>query len=183
MKMKDIYLYFQKIYIKLLIMNKFTIKDLSEGRCAVKNDGTVEELNKVLRAAFPKDVQSYGACRFYHKGESCNWVGFDNIENFQSVKDFLAELEKPEFPKKGDRILVSNNGITWSESIFLTYAKAPYIPVICVAEGDEDDFESGCGVNTTKWTYWKPLPEKKTIKVTKKEIAEKYGVDEIEIID
>lgn len=32
-------------------MNKFTIKNLSEGRCAVINDGTIEELNKVLRAA------------------------------------------------------------------------------------------------------------------------------------
>ena len=183
MKMKDIYLYFQKTYIKLLIMNKFTIKDLAEGRCAVKNDGTVEELNKVLKAAFPKDVQSSGDWNFYIKIYD-EWGGCDSTKlPIQSVKDFLEELEKSEFPKKGDRILVSNNGITWSESIFLTYAKAPYIPVICVAEGDEDSFESGCGVNTTKWTYWKPLPKKKILKVTKKEIATKYGVDEVEIID
>lgn len=164
-------------------MNKFTIEDLSEGRCAVINDGTVEELNKVLRAAFPNSPKANGSQVYYyaHINVTCNV--YKPTIPVQSVKDFLAELEKPEFPKKGDRILVSNNGITWSESIFLTYAKAPYIPVICVAEDDEDDFERGCGVSTTKWTYWKPLPEKKILKVTKQEIAKKFDVDEIEIID
>lgn len=164
-------------------MNKFTIKDLSEGRCAVINDGTVEELNKVLRAAFPNSPKANGSWIYYYTDIKVGGGVHKPTIPIQSVKDFLAELEKPEFPKKGDRILVSNNGITWSESIFLTYAKAPYIPVICVAEGDEDDFERGCGVGTTKWTYWKPLPKKKILKVTKQEIAKKFDVDEVEIID
>lgn len=158
---------------------------MAEGKCAVRNDGTVEELIKVLKAAFPFAERTvHGNGRLYYKHGSKSWNStFGTKLPAQSVKDFLEELEKSEFPKKGDRILVSNNGITWNESIFLTYAKAPYIPVICVAEGDEDDFESGCGVNTTKWTYWKPLPEKKVIKVTMQEIAEKYGVDEVKIVE
>lgn len=49
-------------------MAKFTIKDWAEGRCAVKNDGTVEELNKVLKAAFPvKNQSAIGSCDIYFK--------------------------------------------------------------------------------------------------------------------
>lgn len=44
-------------------------------------------------------------------------------------------------------------------------------------------FERGCRVDTTKWTYWKPLPKKKILKVTKQEIAKKFDVDEVEIIN
>lgn len=48
-------------------MTKFTIKDLAEGKCAVKNDGTVEELNKVLKAAFPSaEETAYGKNLFYY---------------------------------------------------------------------------------------------------------------------
>lgn len=35
---------------------KYTIKDLAEGRCSLKNDGTIEELQLVLDLAFPQDT-------------------------------------------------------------------------------------------------------------------------------
>ena len=33
----------------------YTIEDLKNGKCAVINDGTPEELSKVLKLAFPDD--------------------------------------------------------------------------------------------------------------------------------
>lgn len=57
-------------------MAKFTIKDLAEGRCAVKNDGTVEELNKVLKAAFPvKNQPAIGSSDIYFKINGGFWTG------------------------------------------------------------------------------------------------------------
>ena len=75
-------------------MAKFTIKDLAEGRCAVKNDGTVEELNKVLKAAFPvKNQSAIGTSDIYFKINGGFWIGgCDTKLPVQSVKDFLEEL-------------------------------------------------------------------------------------------
>ena len=54
----------------------FTIEDLKQGRCAVINDGTLEELREVLRLAFPDSILD---------------VSLDKNTNLptQSVKDFL----------------------------------------------------------------------------------------------
>ena len=126
-------------------MTKFTIKDFAEGRCAVKNDGTVEELNKVLKAAFPTDIESTGGWDFYMKKNlDDEWIGADFTElPIQSVKDFLEELEKPKLPKRGDRILVSIDGHYWEKSIFLTYIEGAKDPIICVAKDDEELFNHG----------------------------------------
>lgn len=76
-------------------MAKFTIKDLAEGRCAVKNDGTVEELNKVLKAAFPvKNQPAIGSSDIYFKINGGFWTsGCDTKLPVQSVKDFLALMQ------------------------------------------------------------------------------------------
>ena len=127
-------------------MAKFTIKDLAEGKCAVKNDGTVEELNKVLRAAFPKDVQSSGDWIYYAKHYYSNrWESFTRIEiPVQSVKEFLEELESLKLPKRGDRILVYDTCTNcWLERIFITYIEGAKHPVVCVADIYEREFNSG----------------------------------------
>src|SRR5690606_38919074 len=85
---------------------KYTIEDLRNGKCAVKNDGTVEELNEVLRLAFPSDKSVIeGANKYYYassnKGE---WRGSYYSSNdlpVQSVKDFLDRRE--DF-KHGDEV-------------------------------------------------------------------------------
>lgn len=90
-------------------MAKFTIKDLAEGKCAVKNDGSVEELNKVLKAAFPIDIKAVGNAAFYRKLRVGHWIGKEIIElPIQSVKDFLEEIEKPKLPKRKDKIMKFN---------------------------------------------------------------------------
>lgn len=164
-------------------MNKFTIKDLSEGRCAVINDGTVEELNKVLRVAFPNSPKTNGSLVYYYADINVTCNVYKPTIPVQSVKDFLEELEKPEFPKKGDRILVSDKGNNWREAIFVTYIEGALLPIMCVYFDDEYDFKNNKIFRTVGWKYWKPISEKKVIKVTMEEIAEKFDVDEVEIID
>lgn len=72
----------------------YTIKDLSEGRCAVKNDGTLEELRKVLKKAFPKDLTyTKGISDFYYRYSAISSCGNDfTYLPFQSVKDFLKQI-------------------------------------------------------------------------------------------
>ena len=164
-------------------MAKFTIKDLAEGRCAVKNDGTIEELNKVLMAAFPEDVKAHGGCRFYHKDGLYNWIGVSNAEHFQSVKDFLEELETPKLPKRGDRIWVKNKDCDrWYDKIFVTFIPGSVYSICCVLGNDEEKFYNNKPFMTNEWEYWKPI-EKKVLEVTLEDIAKKYEVDEVKIVE
>lgn len=81
-------------------MKRYTIKDLSEGRCAVENDGTLDELKEVLSKAFPNDASSSvikGCHKFYYKSEISKSIWFfSDTTNLptQSVKDFLVDDEK-----------------------------------------------------------------------------------------
>lgn len=68
-------------------MKRYTIKDLSEGKCAVINDGTRKELAKVL--ANP----CLGIWKYYWK-DNCSDIK-PNLP-CQSVKDFIIEDEFPE---------------------------------------------------------------------------------------
>lgn len=80
--------YFTKLY---------TIQDLKDGKVAVENDGTVEDLNKVLISAFPDDVGSSGLNLIYERVKEGEWGGrADSSLPNQSVKDFLAQLSKEE---------------------------------------------------------------------------------------
>jgi hypothetical protein len=78
--------HFQKLY---------TIQDLKDGKVAVENDGTVEDLNKVLISAFPDDVGSNGLNLIYERVKEGECGGrADSSLPTQSVKDFLAQLSK-----------------------------------------------------------------------------------------
>lgn len=73
-------------------MRVYTIHDLANGKCAVKNDGTIEELKTVLALAFP-DYKTKGTFAYYWRSE---WGGTYYNKKlkphlpFQSVKDFLS---------------------------------------------------------------------------------------------
>ena len=50
-------------------MNEKLIKQLREGTIALKNDGTLDELNKVLIYAFPYEgSMSQGVAKYYFAG-------------------------------------------------------------------------------------------------------------------
>ena len=76
---------------------KYIIQDLADGKCAVLNDGTVEELREVLRKAFPEDtIFIEGLSKYYYKhifsGNYGVWVSNEEIRlPIQSVKDFLEK--------------------------------------------------------------------------------------------
>lgn len=71
---------------------KFTIQDLSDGKCAVINDGSLDELKNVLSKAFPECGKVQGAATYYQavKEDNSLWEAIDHTElSTQSVKDFL----------------------------------------------------------------------------------------------
>jgi hypothetical protein len=69
--------------------NRFTIKDLSEGKCAVINDGTVEEFTKIFKMAFNQETPISGSRRFYCKYLEV-WSSSHILDlPTQSVKEFL----------------------------------------------------------------------------------------------
>lgn len=71
---------------------KYTIKDLAEGKCAVRNNGTPEELSKVLIAAFGSgNTLAIDNFCYYRRGHN-TWQGTkETLLPIQSVKDFIVE--------------------------------------------------------------------------------------------
>ncbi len=80
----------------------FKIKDISEGRCAILNDGTVEELKIVLLSAFPLSTITPTGCNMFYErdyifndGEELSWLGVNDTNlPYQSVKVFMKEIEE-----------------------------------------------------------------------------------------
>lgn len=77
---------------------EFTIQDLAEGRCAVHNDGTLDELKLVLQAAFPRDtVEPSSKNKFYYRMFNPRdfWTGSSTTDKpHQSVKTFIKNMSK-----------------------------------------------------------------------------------------
>jgi hypothetical protein len=78
----------------------YTIEDLRNGKCAVINDGTLDELRKVINLAFPEDQTTLaGAFMLYRKHDDINryWYGVDGTDlPKQSVKYFLKPKQMKE---------------------------------------------------------------------------------------
>jgi hypothetical protein len=89
----------------------YTIEDLRNGKCAVINDGTLQELQKVLKLAFPNETTAKKGnkhlySRFLGGWSDGNYGGLPT----QSVKDFLK--------KENMQTNVSNN----SDDLFNIYS-------------------------------------------------------------
>jgi hypothetical protein len=152
---------------------KYTIEDLRNGKCAVRNDGTAEELIEVLSLAFPEDKRAYligGAHKFYYKSPYNNW-GFSMVDSTelptQSVKDFL----EPEF-KRGDKVMVGGH-----ERIFLAKIDGAKYPYIYVSSSSENDFLSGRPFRIATTGKVEPIPKKEVPEYTMKEAIEKMGYE------
>lgn len=76
---------------------RYTIEDLTQGRVAVKNDGTVRELRDLLSQAFPKDY-CYTSCDmsyYYANDDGSGWLATtDTTLPAQSVRDFLKSEQE-----------------------------------------------------------------------------------------
>lgn len=98
-------------------LNQKLIQQLRNGEIAAENNGTLEQLREVLKAAFPKDETTVeGNHRFYfmkhvHTNE---WLCFDEINlPIISVADFYQPEPKPQ-PKKSNPIHYLVDGVEYS---------------------------------------------------------------------
>ena len=170
-------------------MNEKLIKQLREGNIALKNDGTLEDLEKALQYAFPLDkgITSGLYLKYIASNDKDCWIGTDNTcLKSHSVKEFLkSENEYPkimkvsrfpintkeDFKNASTRVVFMekrNRFLAWHNSRTLEQSK-----------------------NETKvftWNYavdldWQPEREIKPLKLTMEQIAEKFNAERIEIVN
>lgn len=87
-------------FFELLDPKTYTISDLANGVCAVENDGTLKELQKVIGSSFPNAPKPFNNYVYYFSKPHMDgyWEKSNNAPDLptQSVKLFLQQLEKPE---------------------------------------------------------------------------------------
>lgn len=125
----------------------YTIKDLSEGKVAVVNDGTIEQLATVLKAAFPNDIISLGGDYKYYL-QSSNISSWwcrrrDTDLPTQSVKEFIKQIktenmDDSRFPFKlkvnDAQTIIDWACSNWREKLVVRWAKQMLIDKIVVIE-------------------------------------------------
>ena len=170
-------------------MNEKLIKQLREGTIALKNDGTLEDLKKVLGYAFPEDItNSEGTFKFYYKRPYYHEWGCSDIINAptHSVKEFLKP--ENEYPKV---MKVSGKPIKTKEVFKNAITRVVFMEKCgkFIAWLDADTIEKSENITSTiTWNYavdldWQPEEEKKPLKLTMEQIAEKFNAEKIEIVN
>ena len=170
-------------------MNEKLIKQLREGTIALKNDGTLEELNKVLRYAFPNEPsESKGIRKYYFATSNKDYWTLNDTTNLpsHSVKEFLKP--ENEYPKV---MKVSNKPIKTKEDFKNANKRVVFMKKNdrFIAWFDADTIEKSENVTSTLcWNYavdldWQPEEETKPLKLTMEQIAEKFNAEKIEIVN
>ena len=170
-------------------MNEKLIKQLREGTIALKNDGTLDELNKVLRYAFPNEPSESKGIRKYYFATSNKyyWTLNDTTDlPTHSVKEFLKP--ESEYPKV---MIVSNIPIKTKEDLHYTINRVvlmeknnKFIAWSVATTLEEAEYET----EVFTWNYavdldWQPEEETKPLKLTMEQIAEKFNAEKIEIVN
>jgi hypothetical protein len=103
-------------------LNKKLIEDLKNGNVILKNDGTLEELQTILRKAFPTDECSISGTRTYYKANSVDtnvWASYNNINEYnlvKSVKDFfINKYTIEEINTRSDILVYINSNEEFNE--------------------------------------------------------------------
>ena len=170
-------------------MNEKLIKQLREGTIALNNDGTLEDLEKVLKYAFPLDkgITSGLYLKYIASNDKDCWIGTDNTcLKSHSVKEFLKP--ESEYPKV---MRVSCNPIKTKEDLYYTINRVVFMEKNnkFIAWGtattlEEAEYET----EVFTWNYavdldWQPEEETKPLKLTMEQIAEKFNAEKIEIVN
>lgn len=109
---------------------KSLIKQLQDGEIAIKNDGSVEDLNRVLKAAFPKDTWlAKGDCLYYYAKcmGSPRWrTSNKTLLTPHSVSEFIKELDNMEktrtiTPKQAQSI-IDSACLGWKDALSKKWA-------------------------------------------------------------
>ena len=165
-------------------MNKKLIKKLAAGEIAVKNDGTVEQLRKVLKAAFPDDeFPVKGSDVYYYSGDGGKWAAFRETRlPSHPISDFYTD-DKPEFVR-GEVVEVRDSeGDNWQRRIYLTKIEGSTHQYICVGYAHEDRFRVKKEFDINYWRQIRKLnPVVKHIEVTLDEIAAWKGCKPEQIV-
>ena len=170
-------------------MNEKLIKQLREGTIALKNDGTLDELNKVLKYAFPNEPsESKGTFKYYYKRPYFNeWVCSDKIDvPTHSVKEFLKpESEYPKVMRVSDIPIKTKEDLDYTRNRVVFMEKNnKFIAWNAATTLEEAEYET----YVFTWNYavdlnWKPEEETKPLKLTMEQIAEKFNAEKIEIVN
>ena len=170
-------------------MNEKLIKQLREGTIALKNDGTLNELIKVLKYAFPLDIGNTTGLYLNYSASNKKdyWTGADtpNLPS-HSVKEFLKP--ENEYPKV---MKVSKKPIKTKEDFKNASTRVVFMEKCgkFIAWLNEDTIEKSENVtSTTAWNYavdldWQPEEETKPLKLTMEQIAQKFNAEKIEIVN
>ena len=170
-------------------MNEKLIKQLREGTIALKNDGTLDELNKVLKYAFPNEPsESKGIANYYFAGLNKDYWTLEDTTNLPtcSVKEFLKP--ESEYPKV---MKVSMFPIKTKEEFREALTRVVFMEKCgkFIAWLDVNTIEKSENVTyTAVWDYavdldWQPEEETKPLKLTMEQIAEKFNAEKIEIVN
>jgi hypothetical protein len=132
----------------------YTIKDLSEGRVAVINDGTKAEIRSVLEAAFPAwKGWNYGITGAYQKKWSTcrGWLNTDDIDlPTQSVKLFLTSNGRALSPVNAMRI-IDVACAPWKQKLAEQWGKNIVLDeTITVSEEDYKAMHNACTADQHK---------------------------------
>ena len=170
-------------------MNEKLIKQLREGTIALKNDGTLDELRKVLKYAFPLDIVNTTVLYLNYSASNKKyyWIGADtpNLPS-HSVKEFLKP--ENEYPKV---MKVSKKPIKTKEEFKNASTRVVFMEKCgkFIAWLDADTIEKSENITSTvSWNYavdldWKPEEETKPLKLTMEQIAQKFNAEKIEIVN
>lgn len=178
----------------------FTIEDLKTRKCALYNDGNLNELEEVLKAAFNSipfvlfPHEDYKNMYFY-KGPFFNSFNSSEYEPnlpVQKLSVFLKELHPEKYndneidtnkevfkPNHLDKVLVSDNGEQWYVRRYITTVGDKYMCTYYVEDNDKSCMDIRCEVKLYK--FIKPYAK---VVVSKDEIAKWKGcsVEDIKIV-
>ena len=170
-------------------MNEKLIKQLREGTIALKNDGTLDELNKVLSYAFPYEgTMSQGSAKYYFTGVNKDYWTLNDETDLPSysVKEFLKP--KNEYPKV---MKVSYKPIENIEDFKNARTRVVFMEKCgkFIAWLDADTIEKSENITSAvSWNYaveldWQPEEKTKPLKLTMEQIAKKFNAEKIEIVN
>ena len=170
-------------------MNEKLIKQLRERTIALKNDGTLGELRKVLKYAFPLDIGNTTGLYLNYSASNKKdyWTGADtpNLPS-HSVKEFLKqENEYPKVMKVSDKPIKSKEDFKNASTRVVFMEKCGKF----IAWLDSDTIEKSENITSASyWNYavdldWQPEEETKPLKLTMEQIAQKFNAEKIEIVN
>ena len=142
----------------------------------------MEQLSKVLKAAFPKDeFPVKGSDVYYYSSDVGKWAAFRETRlPSHPISDFYTE-DKPEFVR-GEVVEVREYNVEkWVDRIYLTTIEGAIKPYMCVAKSHEYLFKTNDPFDITHWTQIRKL-QPKHIEVTRDEIATWKGCKPEQIV-